>query len=43
MLKKQFDIMLSNMQGQVASSPETKRAMDLVQGTVAKDFFGDNK
>jgi len=43
MMKKQFDIMLSSLQGEVAFTPETKRAMDLVQNTVAKDFFGENK
>lgn len=43
MLKKQFDIMLSSLQGEVAFTPETKRAMDLVQNTVTKDFFGENK
>jgi len=43
MLQKQFDMMLSGIQGAVAPTPETKRAMDLVQSTVAKDFFGDSK
>lgn len=43
MLKKQFDMILSGIQASVAPTPETKRAMDLVQGTIAKDFFGENK
>ena len=43
MLKKQFDTMLTDMATQVEATPENKRAMDLVQGTVAKDFFGESK
>lgn len=43
MLKKQFDILLNQLAGNTPPTPETKRAMDLVQGTVAKDFFGENK
>lgn len=39
MLQKQFDMMLSGMAGEAAKTPETKRAMDIVQNTVAKDFF----
>lgn len=39
MLKKQFDIILADMAGTAAATPETKRAMDLVQNTVTKDFF----
>ncbi len=43
MLKKQFDILLNQLAGNTPPTPETKRAMDLVQGTVAKDFFGEGK
>jgi hypothetical protein len=39
MLQKQFDIMLKALEGTEPPTPETKRAMDLVQNTVAKDFF----
>jgi len=39
MLQKQFDIMIKALEGTEPPTPETKRAMDLVQNTVAKDFF----
>ena len=39
MLKKQFDIILADIAGNAPATPETKRAMDLVQNTVDKDFF----
>lgn len=39
MLKKQFDMMFVELAGSQPPTPETKRAMDLVQNTVAKDFF----
>ncbi len=41
MLQKQFDIILGQIAGTAPATPETKRAMDLVQNTVTKDFFGD--
>ncbi len=41
MLQKQFDMLLSQVAGAQQPTPEQKRAMDLVQNTVAKDFFGD--
>jgi len=40
MLKKQFDMMLVEMAGTTPPTPETQRAMDIVQNTVARDFFG---
>jgi hypothetical protein len=40
MLKKQFDMILSEIAGTAPATPETKRAMDIVQNTVDKDFFG---
>jgi len=43
MLQKQFDILLSQMAGAEQPTPEQKRAIDLVQNTVAKDFFGEDK
>lgn len=43
MLKKQFDILLNQLAGNTPPTPETKRAIDLVQGTVAKDFLGEGK
>ena len=39
MLKKQFDMMIAGVAASVPPTPETKRAMDIVQNTVAKDFF----
>jgi len=39
MLKKQFDMMFAQVAGTTPPTPETKRAMDLVQNTVAADFF----
>ncbi|MEW6549747.1 MAG: hypothetical protein AB1407_09855 [Spirochaetota bacterium] len=39
MLKKQFDMMFAEVAGSQPPTPETKRAMDLVQNTVAADFF----
>jgi hypothetical protein len=39
MLNDQFDMMLASLAASEPSTTETKRAMDLVQGTVAKDFF----
>jgi hypothetical protein len=39
MLQEQFDIMMKELEGSEPPTPETKRAMDLVQNTVAKDFF----
>ena len=39
MLKKQFDMMFAQVAGSTPPTPETKRAMDLVQNTVAADFF----
>lgn len=39
MLKKQFDMMFAEVAGSQPPTPETKRAMDLVQNTVASDFF----
>jgi len=39
MLQKQFDMMLAGIAGTASPTPETKRAMDIVQNTVAKDFF----
>lgn len=39
MLKKQFDMMFAQAAGSTPPTPETKRAMDLVQNTVAADFF----
>jgi hypothetical protein len=39
MLQKQFDMMLAGIAGSTPPTPETKRAMDIVQNTVAKDFF----
>ncbi len=42
MLQKQFDILFSQMAGGEPATPEQKRAMDLVQNTVAKDFFGES-
>ncbi len=39
MLQKQFDMMLKQVEASEPPTPETKRAMDLVQNTVAKDFF----
>jgi hypothetical protein len=39
MLKKQFDMMFVELAGSQPPTPETKRAMDLVQNTVATDFF----
>jgi hypothetical protein len=39
MLKKQFDMMFTEIVGSQPPTPETKRAMDLVQNTVATDFF----
>ena len=39
MLQKQFDMMLAVAAGSTPPTPETKRAMDMVQNTVAKDFF----
>ncbi len=39
MLKKQFDMMFAQVAGATPPTPETKRAMDLVQNTVAADFF----
>jgi hypothetical protein len=41
MLQKQFDMLLAGIQGSTPPTPETKRAMDLVQNTVAKDFFSE--
>jgi hypothetical protein len=41
MLQKQFDIILGQIAGNAPATPETKRAIDLVQNTVTKDFFGD--
>lgn len=43
MLNTQFDSILSGLEAQVEPTPENKRAMDLVQNTIAKDFFGENK
>lgn len=44
MLQKQFDILLSQLAGtDQQPTPEQKRAMDLVQNTVTKDFFGEDK
>jgi len=44
MLQKQFDILLSQLAGtDQQPTPEQKRAMDLVQNTVTKDFFGEGK
>jgi len=43
MLQKQFDILLSQLSGAEQPTPEQKRAIDLVQNTVAKDFFGEDK
>lgn len=40
-LKKQFDIILGQLAGNAPATPEAKRAMDLVQNTYIKDFFGD--
>ncbi|MCE1196520.1 hypothetical protein LWX53_08495 [bacterium] len=39
MLKKQFDMLFAQVAGSTPPTPETKRAMDLVQNTVASDFF----
>jgi hypothetical protein len=39
MLKKQFDVLLAGVAGSTPPTPETKRAMDIVQNTVATDFF----
>ena len=39
MLKKQFDMLFAQVAGSTPPTPETKRAMDLVQNTVAADFF----
>ncbi|HCX96574.1 MAG TPA: hypothetical protein DHU26_06300 [Spirochaetaceae bacterium] len=43
MLQKQFDILFSQLAGTAQPTPEQKRAIDLVQNTVTKDFFGENK
>jgi hypothetical protein len=43
MLQKQFDILLSQLSGSQQPTPEQKRAIDLVQNTVTKDFFGEDK
>ncbi|HNT58613.1 MAG TPA: hypothetical protein P5018_01455 [Rectinema sp.] len=42
MLQKQFDMLFSQMAGGEPPTPEQKRAMDLVQNTVTKDFFGES-
>jgi hypothetical protein len=39
MLQKQFDMLFAKVAGSTPPTPETKRAMDLVQNTVAADFF----
>ncbi|MDP2791541.1 MAG: hypothetical protein Q8O15_07240 [Rectinemataceae bacterium] len=39
MLNEQFDMMLASLAANEPPTTETKRAMNLVQGTVAKDFF----
>jgi hypothetical protein len=39
MLQKQFDMMFAQVAGSTPPTPETKRAMELVQNTVASDFF----
>jgi len=43
MLQKQFDMMLAGIAGTASPTPETKRAMDIVQNTVTRDFFGERK
>ncbi|MFZ2636581.1 MAG: hypothetical protein WAX33_09655 [Rectinemataceae bacterium] len=40
MLKKQFDIILKAAMGSEPKTVEQQRAVDLVQNTVSKDFFG---
>jgi hypothetical protein len=40
MLQKQFDLILNPIRAE-AKTPETARAVDLVENTVAKDFFGN--
>ena len=41
MLQKQFDMILESVKAQAPKTPETQRAMDLVDNTVSKDFFGN--
>ncbi len=41
MLRRQFDILLKQAAGQEPKTAEQQRAIDLVQNTVSKDFFGD--
>lgn len=43
MLQKQFDMILGQIAGSAPPTTETKRAMDIVQNTIAKDFFGEGK
>lgn len=43
MLQKQFDILFSQMAEAEQPTPEQKRAIDLVQNTAAKDFFGEDQ
>jgi len=42
MLQKQFDILLAQLTETEEPTPEQKRAIDLVQNTAAKDFFGED-
>lgn len=41
MLKKQFDMILKGAAGAEPKTAEQQRAIDLVQSTVSKDFFGN--
>lgn len=41
MLKRQFEMILKGAAGQEPKTVEQQRAIDLVQSTVSKDFFGN--